>query len=489
MSIKDIVGMSIAGIPPRVVVGSVVRLKSGGPAMTVEAVEPDQRGGPGLEASCLWIGENGCYGQRQIAVGLLETVEQPGGNAEPPGAEFQRALAAVAKLVDARGTGMLLCHEIVHAVAAAFGILVARSTPADAGPTLQECKDKFSTVKEWGTAPTAGNDLTAIDAECEAMNAALAIEAKMRRYAAASAPARPAREAAADLPEAEMQRAIEAVRSALAWTAQPREQFAEIVDAVAAGLGARSPTAPSVAAKFTDEPGEPKFPRYDMDVAVRELLDAIAIPAGRDAAKAWNRVCLLYGRYTAPWLEVVPVASRAQAIVADSHEAGRQREATAPTPGRVAFEVTGDPLAAIDPGLYELTWSNGGTCLAAVGRDHGGSPWFAPCHWFGKIEANWRDVVGATAIRVDGEPCRPAPAEQTGAEHVRSAIENLRSAVDAAADFEHRVLAVIHKHAGALGVLRDGKAVEMAFTDGKLVERDHQPIHSSTPLPDRKAPG
>lgn len=47
----------------------------------------------------------------------------------------------------------------------------------------------------------------------------------------------------------------------------------------------------------------------DRDAAVRDLLDAIAIPAGRDAAAAWDRVCLLYGRYTAPWLGLKPCAA------------------------------------------------------------------------------------------------------------------------------------------------------------------------------------
>jgi uncharacterized protein YodC (DUF2158 family) len=56
--------------------GDVVRLKSGGPAMTVESVDSDQRGGPGLEAACLWISESGCFGRLRITVGLLDVISK-----------------------------------------------------------------------------------------------------------------------------------------------------------------------------------------------------------------------------------------------------------------------------------------------------------------------------------------------------------------------------------------------------------------------------
>lgn len=42
--------------------------------------------------------------------------------------------------------------------------------------------------------------------------------------------------------------------------------------------------------------------------AVRALLDAIAIPQGRDAARAWEDICLMFGRYTSPWIGVTPIA-------------------------------------------------------------------------------------------------------------------------------------------------------------------------------------
>ena len=37
-------------------------------------------------------------------------------------------------------------------------------------------------------------------------------------------------------------------------------------------------------------------------------------------------------------------------------------------------------------GLYRINWNDGGNSLAAIGRLHDGSLWFAPTNWTSKCE-------------------------------------------------------------------------------------------------------
>lgn len=57
----------------------------------------------------------------------------------------------------------------------------------------------------------------------------------------------------------------------------------------------------------------------------------------------------------------------------------------------------------LKPGLYKLTWIDGGYSLAAVGCLHDGSNWYAPVNWTSKCEhgvasTKWEAVDSIEAI-------------------------------------------------------------------------------------------
>jgi uncharacterized protein YodC (DUF2158 family) len=53
-------------------VGDIVRLRSGGPRMTVEVILPDMPGGPVV--ACSWFDENNQHHDRSFAPAALERV-------------------------------------------------------------------------------------------------------------------------------------------------------------------------------------------------------------------------------------------------------------------------------------------------------------------------------------------------------------------------------------------------------------------------------
>lgn len=46
----------------------------------------------------------------------------------------------------------------------------------------------------------------------------------------------------------------------------------------------------------------------------------------------------------------------------------------------------------LQPGLYEIFWKEGGSSLAAVGQNEGGSRWFAPVNWISVPGYDWKMV-------------------------------------------------------------------------------------------------
>lgn len=70
-------------------------------------------------------------------------------------------------------------------------------------------------------------------------------------------------------------------------------------------------------------------------------------------------------------------------------------------PGELTVTLTGHLLADIQPGLYELEFTDGTCGLAAVGRDPHDRPWWITCSvreqsW---MVWNWSEVRGATLVR------------------------------------------------------------------------------------------
>ena len=54
-------------------------------------------------------------------------------------------------------------------------------------------------------------------------------------------------------------------------------------------------------------------------------------------------------------------------------------------------------------GLYEIHWKDGTSSMGAVGEDHNGNKWLAPCDWVGVFgqTAHWMMVDTVVLIRED----------------------------------------------------------------------------------------
>lgn len=47
----------------------------------------------------------------------------------------------------------------------------------------------------------------------------------------------------------------------------------------------------------------------------------------------------------------------------------------------------------VPPGVYVIRWTSGGRAVGAIGYDHTGRPWFAPCNWVAGIPCyEWRRI-------------------------------------------------------------------------------------------------
>jgi hypothetical protein len=129
--------------------GSVVRLRSGGPALTVTRIDFDPRGGPGRVADVVWAFGSTLGSAQALPVELLEAVQpdpdvplEPDALPETPGASFERAKTAVWKVVSNLGIGTEAgLAAVVHAVASALGVPIGR---APVGADIQELADHLT---------------------------------------------------------------------------------------------------------------------------------------------------------------------------------------------------------------------------------------------------------------------------------------------------------------------------------------------------------
>jgi hypothetical protein len=60
--------------------------------------------------------------------------------------------------------------------------------------------------------------------------------------------------------------------------------------------------------------------------------------------------------------------------------------------------MTRDQGNALQPGLYILHWTSGGSSFAAVGQNHYGDTWYAPTNWVMVPSYYWRDVERVESI-------------------------------------------------------------------------------------------
>ncbi|HEY0839740.1 MAG TPA: hypothetical protein VGD74_06100 [Vulgatibacter sp.] len=90
--------------------------------------------------------------------------------------------------------------------------------------------------------------------------------------------------------------------------------------------------------------------RYAREDAARELIDAIATPAGRDFNHAWQEACLLFGRFNAPATLVGDLRVAVETLTARAEEAERERDEAKASAAPLGAANVIDALAGVTVG-------------------------------------------------------------------------------------------------------------------------------------------